>query len=56
MKINSKNFRVPEGDDVDLEKWPTKVDPVYKSKEQYQELPREHVAQLRRRPEIGESL
>jgi polyphosphate kinase 2 (PPK2 family) len=25
---------------------PTKVDPVYKSKEQYQELLREHVAQL----------
>jgi polyphosphate kinase 2 (PPK2 family) len=38
MKIHSKDFRVREGDDVDLKKWPTKVDPVYKSKEQYQEL------------------
>ena len=46
MKINSKDFRVREGDEVNLEKWPTTVDPVYKSKEQYQELLREHVAQL----------
>ena len=30
MKINSKDFRVREGDEVDLKKWPTKVDPVYK--------------------------
>ena len=28
MKINSKDFRVREGDEVDLKKWPTKVDPV----------------------------
>ncbi|HKO07759.1 MAG TPA: ADP-polyphosphate phosphotransferase [Alphaproteobacteria bacterium] len=46
MKINSKDFRVREGDEVNLEKWPTTVDPAYKSKEQYQELLREHVAQL----------
>jgi PPK2 family polyphosphate:nucleotide phosphotransferase len=46
MKINSKDFRVREGDEVDLDKWPTKVDPVYKSKEQYQKLLEEHVAQL----------
>jgi PPK2 family polyphosphate:nucleotide phosphotransferase len=46
MGINSKNFQVPEGDEVDLKKWPTKVDSVYKSKEQYQELLKEHVAQL----------
>jgi PPK2 family polyphosphate:nucleotide phosphotransferase len=37
---------VREGREVDLKKWPTKIDPVYKSKEQYQELLREHVAQL----------
>jgi PPK2 family polyphosphate:nucleotide phosphotransferase len=46
MKINSKDFRVPEGEKVILEKWPTKVDPVYNSKEQYQKLLEEHVAQL----------
>ena len=27
MKINSKEFRVREGYEVDLKKWPTKVDP-----------------------------
>src|ERR1700693_1301238 len=46
MKISSKDFRVREGDEVNLKKWPTLVDPVYKSKEQYQELLKEHVAQL----------
>ena len=46
MKIPTKDFRVREEDQVDLEKWPTKVDPVYKSKEQYQKLLEEHVAQL----------
>jgi PPK2 family polyphosphate:nucleotide phosphotransferase len=46
MKIRSKDFRVREGDEVDLQKWPTKVDPVYKSKKQYQKLLEEHVAQL----------
>ena len=46
MKINAKNFRVREGDEVDLKKWPTSVEPVYKSKTQYEELLREHVARL----------
>jgi PPK2 family polyphosphate:nucleotide phosphotransferase len=46
MKISSKDFRVREGDQVDLAKWPTKVAPVYKSKEHYQKLLAEHVAQL----------
>ena len=46
MKISSKDFRVREGDEVDLNKWPTTVKPVYKSKEQYQKLLEEHVAQL----------
>ncbi len=46
MKIHSKDFRVREGDDVDLKKWPTTVEPVYQSKEQYQELLADHVARL----------
>jgi len=46
MKIHSKDFQVREGDDVDLKKWPTKVDPVYKSKEQYQELLTDHIGRL----------
>jgi PPK2 family polyphosphate:nucleotide phosphotransferase len=46
MKINSKHFRVRERDEVDLRNWPTMVDRVYKSKEHYQKLLAEHVAQL----------
>jgi polyphosphate kinase 2 (PPK2 family) len=46
MKIEAKDFRVREGDKVNLEKWPTKVEPVYKSKEQYKSLLEEHVVKL----------
>jgi len=46
MRINCKEFRVRERDKVDLKKWPTRVDPVYKSKEQYQKVLEQHVAQL----------
>ncbi len=46
MKIHLKDFRVVGRDDVDLKKWPTKVDPVYKSKNQYEELLDDHVARL----------
>ena len=46
MKIRSKDFRVREGDEVNLKKWPTTVDPVYASKEQYRLLLDERVAQL----------
>ncbi len=45
MKINSKDFRVT-GKKVELSKWPTMVKPVYKSKEQYQELLASHVEKL----------
>ena len=46
MKISSKDFRVREGDQVNLRKWTTNVGPFYKSKEQYHKLLAEHVAQL----------
>jgi PPK2 family polyphosphate:nucleotide phosphotransferase len=46
MHIRSKDFRVRERDEVDLGRWPTLIDPVYKSKEQYQELLSDHVARL----------
>lgn len=46
MKINGREFRVPEGHEVNLKKWPTLVAPVYKSKDQYQTLLEEHVAKL----------
>jgi PPK2 family polyphosphate:nucleotide phosphotransferase len=46
MKINVKDFRVPEGAKVKLEKWPTLVEPVYKSKKKYHKLLEEHVEEL----------
>ena len=46
MKINSADFRVREGDKVDLRKWPTNVKPVYSSKDDYHELQADHVSQL----------
>jgi len=46
MKINSKDFRVGEGEKVKLKKWPTRVKPVYESKEQYQQLLAEQVEEL----------
>lgn len=47
MKINSKDFRVGDGQKVSLKKWPTIIEPVYKSKESYHELLTKHVEQLR---------
>jgi PPK2 family polyphosphate:nucleotide phosphotransferase len=46
MKFNPDNFRVREGNEVKLRKWPTNVKPAYKSTEHYQELLEEHVAKL----------
>jgi PPK2 family polyphosphate:nucleotide phosphotransferase len=46
MKINPKDFRVREGAEVKLRKWPTKVASAYKSDQHYQKLLDEHVAQL----------
>ncbi len=45
-KINSRDFRVGHGEAVHLHKWPTKVKPVYKSKQQYKELLEKHVSEL----------
>jgi len=46
MKIDSKSYRVPSRKKVDLGKWPTSVDPYYKSKEQYKELLQQHMEKL----------
>jgi len=46
LNMNSEDFRVQEGKKVTLKKWPTLVEPIYQSKEQYQELLGKHVAQL----------
>jgi PPK2 family polyphosphate:nucleotide phosphotransferase len=46
MKIHSKTFRAQEGEKINLKKWPTIVEPVYKSKEHYHEVLQKHIAQL----------
>jgi len=46
MKLKSKVFQVQEGEDVDLKKWPTRVDPFYQSKKNYSEILAEQVAEL----------
>jgi hypothetical protein len=46
MKIGFKDYRVRAGDRVKLKKWPTRVKPVYGSKDHYQELLKEHVDRL----------
>ncbi|HWY62394.1 MAG TPA: ADP-polyphosphate phosphotransferase [Rhizomicrobium sp.] len=46
MKIRIEDFAVPEGKSVNLKKWPTIIDPVYKSEKQYQELQQDHIARL----------
>ena len=46
MKIDIEDFRVREDHKVDLDKWPTTVDPVYKSKAHYKELLAQDVNEL----------
>jgi len=46
MKTDSKAFRVAADEKVDLKKRPTLVDPVYKSKQDYQDILAHHVAEL----------
>src|ERR1700728_3467864 len=52
MRIKSSDFRVREGKTVDLKKWPTLIDPVYKTSEQYQDLLRKHVKALSEQQEM----
>ena len=46
MKIDADEFRVPEGKKVNLNKWPTLVKPVCKSKKRYRKLLHQHVEEL----------
>jgi PPK2 family polyphosphate:nucleotide phosphotransferase len=52
VKIQPRDFRVREGDDVDLKKWPTKVKPVYGSDKDYEKLLEEHIEQLSAQQEL----
>ena len=52
MRIKSSDFRVRAGERVDLRKWPTLVDPVYKTNEEYQELLATHIKALSAQQEL----
>lgn len=52
MHIKSNDFRVREGMEVDLKEWPTRVKPVYATKEDYQELLQKHVKALSTQQEL----
>ena len=46
MKIRSDDFRVPEGKKLNLDKWPTRIKRVYKSKQDYRRMLQAHVGRL----------
>ena len=46
MKIKPKHFRVAEGARVDLDEWPTKIDPLCDSAEEFTARLAKHVGQL----------
>jgi PPK2 family polyphosphate:nucleotide phosphotransferase len=52
MKIESKKFRVREGEKVKLKKWPTRVKPFYKSKEHYKTILETHIKELSARQSL----
>nr|WP_294501351.1 ADP-polyphosphate phosphotransferase [uncultured Rhodopila sp.] len=52
MKIKPKDFRVREGDTVELDTWPTAVKPIYKSKEDYHALLSDHVDRLSKQQQL----
>ena len=52
MNIHSKDYRVREGSEVDLGKWPTHTTRVYKDDADYQSVLKEHVRELSSRQEV----
>ena len=52
MKITIKDFRVPAGKKVKLDKWPTRVKPVYLSKKEYKAHLEKQVEELSAQQQI----
>ena len=46
MTIRSKDYRVPEGSEVELDEWPTRTSPVYDDEDDYQSILENHVKEL----------
>ena len=51
-KIHADEFRVHTGRKVDLSKWPTKVKPVYSSRDEYKTLLADHIEKLSARQSL----
>jgi PPK2 family polyphosphate:nucleotide phosphotransferase len=52
MDIQSNDFRVREGAEVNLKKWPTRVDPIYRTSQQYRDMLITHVQALSAQQEL----
>src|ERR1043166_4239131 len=52
MKLDPSDYRVAEGKNINLKKWPTAVAPVYRSKQHYRELLHQHVEELTEAQEL----
>jgi PPK2 family polyphosphate:nucleotide phosphotransferase len=52
MHIKSRDFLVKPNTKVDLQKWPTRVQPAYKSEEQYKDILTAHVKGLAAQQEL----
>src|SRR5471032_2340283 len=52
MKHIPDEYRVREGAEVKLRKWPTKVKPIYDSRHEYRKLLERHVTQLSEQQEL----
>ena len=46
VAIPTQDFRVGEGQSVNLDDWPTRAEPVYASRKQYKKILEDHVARL----------
>jgi PPK2 family polyphosphate:nucleotide phosphotransferase len=51
-KIHAADYRVVPGKKIDLAKWPTKVKPLYDSKEEYKSLLTDHIEKLSARQNL----
>jgi PPK2 family polyphosphate:nucleotide phosphotransferase len=52
MKIKTEDFRAPEGARIELDAWPTRVAPVYRDDDDYQDILRTHVKKLSEQQEL----
>jgi len=52
MKIDLNDYRVPEQVDIQLDDWPTRVEPFYESKKAYRKILKKQVAKLSEKQQL----